>query len=299
VSRRRVADTLDRIVRVVANGTPYEIDPGTSVTAFVEARGLDPRFVIVEWNGEALERSRYPETVLADGDRLELVRAVAGGDDRGAARRARLAGSRLYVVTGAREEQGDLPAFLDAILAAGVDIVQLREKDAEAGDLLRWGARFAEAARRHGALFVVNDRADVALALGADGVHVGQNDLPPATVRGLVGPDLLIGLSTHQPDQWDAVPPEVDYRSVGPVFATPTKPGRAPTGVGYVRRVASRAAADGQPVWFAIGGLDGRTVPEVVASGARRLVVVRAVTDVEDPAAAVRSLLALLPPLDA
>src|SRR5262245_62881879 len=115
----------------------------------------------------------------------------------GERRRERLDRSRLYVVSGARTTEGDLPAFLDAILGAGADIVQLREKDAEAGDLLRWGAVFAEAASRHSALFAVNDRPDVAIALGADAVHMGQNDLPADVVRRLVGPDVVIGLSTH------------------------------------------------------------------------------------------------------
>src|SRR5205823_5794998 len=111
--------------------------------------------------------------------------------------RERLSAARLYVVTGARQDRGDLAPFLEAILSAGTDVVQLREKDAEAGDLLRWAAEFRRAADRHGALFVVNDRPDVALAAGADGVHVGQNDLPVAFVRELVGPRMLIGLSTH------------------------------------------------------------------------------------------------------
>src|SRR5207247_374823 len=112
-------------------------------------------------------------------------------------RRERLARSRLYVVTGARRDQGDLEDFLETILQAGTDVIQLREKDAEGGDLLRWGEVFLAAARRHGALFVVNDRPDVAAALEADGVHVGQNDLPPAVTRRLVGPAMIIGLSTH------------------------------------------------------------------------------------------------------
>ena len=122
----------------------------------------------------------------------------------GDARRERLARARLYVVTGARQAEGDLPEFLDAVLGAGADIVQLREKEAEAGDLLRWSGVFRAAADRHGALFVVNDRPDVALAAGADGVHLGQNDLPATWARRVVGPDLLIGLSTHAPAEFDA-----------------------------------------------------------------------------------------------
>jgi len=208
-----------------------------------------------------------------------------------ARRRAALAGARLYVVTGARETRGDLSDFLEAVMSAGAAAVQLREKEAEAGDLLRWGAVFRDAAERHGTLFVVNDRPDVALALGADGVHLGQNDLPVAFVRELVGPDVLIGLSTHDPAQLAAAPPDADYVCVGPVHETPTKPGRPATGLELVRLAAER----GRQPWFAIGGIDRQTLPAVVAAGARRIVVVRAVGDAPDPAAAVRDLVAELP----
>jgi len=212
-----------------------------------------------------------------------------GGQDR----RDRLARSRLYVVTGARTELGDLGDFLDRILGAGVDLVQLREKDAEAGDLVRWAAVFRSAATRHGALFVVNDRPDVALAAGADGVHLGQNDLSVELVRDLVGPEMVIGLSTHDEGQLRGASPKADYVCVGPVYATPTKPGRPAVGLGLVR--AAAAAAETRP-WFAIGGLDRRTLPDVVAAGASRVVVVRAVTEAPDPAAAVTELLGALPP---
>jgi thiamine-phosphate pyrophosphorylase len=213
-------------------------------------------------------------------------------EGRGEWRRHRLANARLYVVTGARHERGDLESFLDAILEAGVDIVQLREKRAEAGDLLRWGAVFREAARGHGALFVLNDRPDVALALQADGVHVGQNDLPSTFVRDLVGPHLLIGLSTHDVEQLRSAPEDADYLCVGPVHETPTKPGRPATGLGLVWEAAKRE----QRPWFAIGGIDCETLPPVVGAGARRIVVVRAVTEAADPAEAVRGLLAGLGP---
>jgi thiamine-phosphate pyrophosphorylase len=288
-------------MQIVANGTPYEVGPNTTVAAFIRLRGLDPQFVVVEWNGEALERVRYDAVTLSDGDRLELVRAVAGGSGEGARRRERLARARLYVVTGAREDRGDLEGFLDAILGEGVDIVQLREKEAEAGDLLRWGRAFAEAAGRHGALFVVNDRPDVALALGADGVHLGQDDLPPSFVRDLVGSAVLVGLSTHTPVQWAGAGGEADYLCAGPVYETPTKPGRPAAGLEYIRHAAAAARAEvagrpGRP-WFAIGGIDATTLPAVVEAGADRIVVVRAVTEAEDPAAAVRSLLGRLPPV--
>jgi thiamine-phosphate pyrophosphorylase len=205
-----------------------------------------------------------------------------------ALRKERLRDARLYVVTGARQEQRDLSGFLDAILEAGVDIVQLREKDAEAGDLLRWGEAFREAAERHGALFTVNDRADVALAAGADGVHVGQNDLPPAFAREILGPDAIVGLSCHSPEQLDAAAPEADYVTAGPSHATPTKRGRPGTGLEVVRHAATTIDRP----WFAIGGIDPEALPDVVDAGARRIVVVRAVTEAPDPAAAVRALLA-------
>jgi thiamine-phosphate pyrophosphorylase len=203
-------------------------------------------------------------------------------------RRDRLASARLYVVTDGRQARGDLAVFLDAILGAGVDIVQLRDKEGEAGDLLRLGAVFRQAADRHGALFVLNDRPDVALALDADGVHVGQNDLGPELVRALTGPDLLIGLSTHDRVQLRSAPAEADYVCVGPVYQTPTKPGRPATGVDLVRAAAS---SKGHRPWFAIGGIDPETLEHVVAAGARRIVVVRAVTEAPDPAEAVGELL--------
>ena len=191
------------------------------------------------------------------------------------------------MVTDARAERGDLPEFLEAILEAGTDIVQLRDKNAEAGDLLRWSEPFREAANRHDALFVMNDRPDVAVAAGADGVHVGQNDLPPEFVRDLVGPDLIIGLSTHDEEQLRSSAIDADYVCVGPVHETPTKPGRPATGVHLVEVAA---ASEPKP-WFAIGGIDGETLPAVVEAGARRVVVVRAVTEAPDPAAAVTALL--------
>jgi thiamine-phosphate pyrophosphorylase len=209
----------------------------------------------------------------------------------GADRRARLEHARLYVCTGAREEHGDLTAFLDAILGAGVDIVQLREKAAEGGDLLRWSETFRSAADRHGGLFVVNDRADIALAARADGVHMGQGDLPVTVTRDVVGPEVLIGLSTHTIGEREQAPAEADYVCVGPVHATPTKVGRPAAGTGVVEAAAEREARP----WFAIGGLDPGTLPDVVRAGARRIVVVRAVTEASDPGGVVRELLAALP----
>jgi thiamine-phosphate pyrophosphorylase len=195
------------------------------------------------------------------------------------------------VVTGARQKRGDLEGFLETILEAGTDMVQLRQKDAEAGDLLRWSEAFREATSRHGSLFLVNDRPDVALAAGADGVHVGQNDLPVGFGRDLVGPDLLIGLSTHDRGQLDGADDRADYVCVGPVHETQTKPGRPATGLELVRH----AAGSSERPWFAIGGIDGHTLPSVVRAGAARVVVVRAVTEAPDPGEAVRALLEGLP----
>jgi thiamine-phosphate pyrophosphorylase len=209
-------------------------------------------------------------------------------------RRERLARARVYVVTGAREQQGDLATFLSAVLEAGADIVQLRAKEAEAGDLIRWSKAFRAAADRYGALFVMNDRPDVAIVAGADGVHLGQNDLPPGVTRELVGPDMLIGLSTHAVEEFDAGAPEADYLCVGPLYATPTKPGRPATGLEIVTHAAERQrdGVERRP-WFAIGGIDTALLPGVIEAGATRIVVVRAVAG-PDPETAVNALLAAL-----
>lgn len=206
------------------------------------------------------------------------------GDER----RARLHAARLYLCVGIRD---DLPVFLDAVLSSGVDIVQLREKHAEARAQLEAARVFREAADRHGALFIVNDRADLAIAARADGVHVGQDDLPPDVARALVGPDLLIGRSTHAPDELDrALREPVDYLGVGPVNETPTKPGRPGVGIATVAYAAQHCAMP----FFVTGGMGARTIPGVRAVGARGVVVVRAITEAADPGAVVKELRALL-----
>ena len=202
--------------------------------------------------------------------------------------RARLADARLYLCTDARRAQGDLPRFLDAVLGAGVDIVQLREKGLEAGEELALLEVFAAACRRHGRLLAVNDRADVALAAGADILHLGQDDLPVPVARRILGPGPLIGRSSHSPAQADAAAaePGVDYFCAGPLWATPTKPGRPSTGPGLVAHVAQ--VKPSRP-WFAIGGISLDRLGEVLAAGATRVVVVRAITEADDPAAAARA----------
>ena len=199
--------------------------------------------------------------------------------------RARLAHARLYLCTGGRRAEGDLPHFLDAVLAAGVDIVQLREKGLEAREELGLLEVFADACRRHGRLLAVNDRADVALAAGADVLHLGQDDLPVPVARRILGPGPLIGRSSHSPGQAaaTATEPGADYFCTGPVWVTPTKPGRPATGLSLLSDVAGRAPA--RP-WFAIGGIDLGRLDAVLAAGARRVVVVRAITEAADPGAA-------------
>ena len=217
----------------------------------------------------------------------------ARGGDGGTAVRARLTSARLYLCTDGREREGDLPRFLDRVLGSGVDIVQLRQKGMEAGDELRLLEIFRTACDRHDALLAVNDRADIAYAAGADVLHLGQNDLPPAAARHIVGADPVIGLSTHSHEQAEAAAgdPVADYFCAGPVWSTPTKPGRPAAGLGLISYVAGLAAT--KP-WFAIGGIDEARLGDVLEAGARRVVVVRAITQAEDPGAAAARLAARL-----
>lgn len=211
--------------------------------------------------------------------------------------RARLESARLYLCTDARRERGDLAEFAESAMAGGVDIVQLRDKGSpgerrfgplEARAELAACEILADAARRHGALLAVNDRADIARAAGADVLHLGQDDLPLAVARQIVGADTLIGCSTHDLGQArGAAGSDADYFCVGPCWPTPTKPGRPAAGLELVRAVA--ATDTGRP-WFAIGGIDQHRLEEVIAAGARRIVVVRAITAAADPAAAARRL---------
>jgi thiamine-phosphate pyrophosphorylase len=200
--------------------------------------------------------------------------------------RERLAGARLYLCTDARERQGDLPQFLDAVLGAGVDIVQLRQKGLEAGHEIACLEVFRARCEKHGALLAVNDRADIAYAVGADVLHLGQDDLPVQAAREIIGPEPLIGRSTHAEAEAAAaaVQDGVDYFCAGPVWPTPTKPGRPAPGLPLLRYAAALAVA--RP-WFAIGGIDLASLGQVLAAGATRVVVVRAITEAADPARSV------------
>jgi thiamine-phosphate pyrophosphorylase len=198
-----------------------------------------------------------------------------------------LAGARLYFVTDSIPRER-----LEAALVGGVDIVQLRLKDASDDEIVAAARDFRALCDRFGALLVLNDRPDLVEACRADGVHVGQEDAIPAAARSAVGADRIVGLSTHSREQIEAAAREpVDYLAVGPVFQTPTKPGRVAVGRELVRFAAGMLTVP----WFAIGGIDPGNAADVVAAGAERLAVVRAIRDATDPAAAARALRAALP----
>lgn len=219
--------------------------------------------------------------------------------------------ARLYLCTDARQERGDFADFVDAAFAGRVDIIQLRDKTIEAAEELELLDVLRQAAHRHGRLWAVNDRADIASLSGAPVFHIGQKDLPLRSARKLLHAATVIGLSTHTTGQVDAAIAAthgrtgLDYFCVGPVWATPTKPGRAAVGLDLVRyadeavRKADEERVGGLLLpWFAIGGIDLTNVEQVVAAGASRIVVVRAITEAPDPAAAAAELLSALDAAD-
>ncbi|MBG0816327.1 thiamine phosphate synthase [Planomonospora sp. ID82291] len=193
--------------------------------------------------------------------------------------------ARLYLCTDGRRDRGDLAEFLDAALSGGVDIVQLREKGLEAREELALLEVFRDACDRHGRLLAVNDRADIARAARPDVLHLGQRDLPVRVARDILGDDILIGRSTHAPEEVSAAAaePGVDYFCCGPVWPTPTKPGRHAPGPPLLAHAASLGT---DRPWFGIGGIDLATLDEVMSYGVRRVVVVRAITEADDPKAA-------------
>lgn len=212
----------------------------------------------------------------------------------------RLDHARLYLCTDARTRQGDFVDFLHAAFSGGVDIIQLRDKNIEATQELELLETLRGVAEHHGRLWAVNDRADIAMLSEAPVLHIGQLDLPLASARRLIDPATSIGLSSHSPEQIDAALAAngLDYFCVGPVWATPTKPGRTAVGLELVSYAAKLVHTGGSTLpWFAIGGIDLGNITQVVDAGASRVVVVRAITDADDPAEAARSILAALPPL--
>jgi thiamine-phosphate pyrophosphorylase len=215
--------------------------------------------------------------------------------DTGSERRSRLAAARLYLVCPATAAHGTprvagangLPDLLRGAIAGGVEIVQLREKRLPDDELVALSNAARALCERLGALLIVDDRPAVALEAGADGVHVGQEDMPAAEAREIVGADMLLGLSTHSPEEVDAADPAiVDYIGVGPVHETPTKPGRKAVGTELIRH----AAAHARMPFFAIGGIDAGNLAEVIDAGATRACVLRAIADAEDPQRAARAL---------
>ena len=198
----------------------------------------------------------------------------------------RLRAARVYLVL----EAAAAPA-VEPALRGGADLIQLRDKTASDDEIVRAGRELRVLCADHGALFLVNDRPDLALACDADGVHVGQDDVPVDEARKIVGRERIVGTSTHSAAQVDAADAsDADYYAVGPVFETPTKGGRPATGWDLIGYAAGRATKP----WFAIGGMDAGTAPAAAAAGAERLVVVRAIRDATDPEAATRAIRAAL-----
>ncbi len=206
----------------------------------------------------------------------------------GEQRRARLERMRLYVITGEAGGHDETCRIIERALQGGADVVQLRKKELPKGEQYRLARALRQLSKAYGALLIVNDHADVAAAADADGVHLGQEDLEVAVVRRLGDfRDRLIGRSTHSPDQaWQAATEGADYLGVGPIFSTPTKPGRPAVGVELVRTVASTVKVP----FVAIGGIDAGNAEAVIAAGAPAIAVVRAVYDAPDPAGAARAL---------
>ncbi len=216
-----------------------------------------------------------------------MAHAQAPTNGTGGERRARLAAARLYLVCGANPAGRELPTLLREAVAGGVDVVQLREKRVPEEELASIASAARELCERLGALLIVNDRPWVAREARADGVHVGQDDIPATEVRELVGPEMLIGVSTHSPEQIDAIDASVvDYIGVGPIHETPTKPGRTAVGPELIRYAAAHAPVP----FFAIGGLNVDNLDDALAAGARRVCVLRAIAEAAEPERAARSI---------
>ena len=218
---------------------------------------------------------------------------LAAPEAIGELRRQRLRWARLYFVCDARPNGDDPEALLNAAMAGGAGMIELRDRDHPRGVIERSGQTFRRLANTYGALFIVNDDPHLAVELGADGVHVGQDDIDPAEARKVVGPEAIIGLSTHSREQVEAAGQQpVDYISVGPIWETPTKEGRPATGLELLREAAEVSPRP----WFAIGGIDAENARQVVEAGAERLCVVRAIRDAPDPRQAAESLFAAVDP---
>jgi thiamine-phosphate pyrophosphorylase len=213
--------------------------------------------------------------------------SLAPPEAMGPLRRERLRTARLYFVCEALPRGEEPEPMLEAALSGGVDIVQLREKELDEDGIVRSARTFRRLCDTYSALFIVNDDPYLARTCDADGVHLGQDDIAAAKAREVLGPEAIIGLSTHSEEQIDAAgAAPVDYISVGPIWETPTKEGRPAVGLGLVEYAAANAAHP----FFAIGGIDPANAAEVVAAGARRLGAVRAIRDAERPQAAAEAM---------
>jgi thiamine-phosphate pyrophosphorylase len=211
----------------------------------------------------------------------------------GALRRQRLEWARLYFVCDARPHGQEPEALLNAAMSGGAGLIELRDRENPRNAIERSGQTFRRLANTYGALFIVNDDPHLARELGADGVHVGQDDMDPAEARRILGPDAIIGLSTHSREQIEAAAKRpVDYISVGPIWETPTKEGRSATGLELIGEAAEIATRP----WFAIGGIDTENADEVASAGAERLCVVRAIRDAANPRAAATTLFGAVDP---
>ena len=220
---------------------------------------------------------------------------LAPPESIGELRRQRLRWARLYFVCEALPRGQDPEALLNATMAAGAGMIELRDRGQPRSVIERSGRTFRRLANTYSALFIVNDDPHLALELAADGVHVGQDDIDPSEARRIVGPDAIIGLSTHSRDQIDAAASQpIDYISVGPIWETPTKEGRPPTGLELIETAAETASLP----WFAIGGIDPGNGDEVVAAGAKRICVVRAIRDAPDPRGAATALFDAVDPAE-
>jgi thiamine-phosphate pyrophosphorylase len=220
---------------------------------------------------------------------------VAPPESIGELRRQRLRWARVYFVCDALPHGQDPELLLNAAMAPGAGMVELRERDQPRAVIERSGRTFRRLANTYSALFIVNDDPYLAMELSADGVHVGQDDIDAAEARRIMGPDAIIGLSTHSREQIDAAASQpVDYISVGPIWETPTKEGRPATGLELIQTAAEVAKLP----WFAIGGIDRSNVDEVIAAGAERICVVRAIRDAEDPRAAASALFDAVDPAE-
>jgi thiamine-phosphate pyrophosphorylase len=220
---------------------------------------------------------------------------MAPPESIGQLRRQRLRWARVYFVCEALPRGRDPEPLLNAAMGPGAGMVELRDREQPKSVIERSGRTFRRLANTYSALFIVNDDPYLAMQLSADGVHVGQDDMDPAEARRIMGPDAIIGLSTHSREQIEAAAGEpIDYISVGPIWETPTKEGRPATGLELIRTAAEIAPVP----WFAIGGIDTANVGDVVAAGAERICVVRAIRDAPDPRAASAALFDAVDPAE-